>query len=50
MDLGFKGVFLTTMRGLYALSCWTVLLEPEEREFVRDHLHTARIVVIGAFE
>ena len=50
MTLPTKGVFLATMLGLYALSCWRVLLEPEEKEFVRGHLRTARVFVIGAAE
>ncbi len=50
MGVAMKGLFLTTMSGLYALACWTILLEPEEKEFVRSYLRTARSVVIGAAE
>ena len=50
MALATKSVFLTAMVGLHALSCWAALLEPEEKEFLRGYLRTARVAVIGAAE
>lgn len=50
MSLATKGAFLTTTLGLYALLGWTVLLEPQEREFVWGSLRIARVGVAGSSE
>lgn len=47
MSLSTKGVFLVGMLSLYALSCWSFLLEPDERVFLLNYLQTARTIVIG---
>jgi hypothetical protein len=50
MSATIKGFFLSTTSGIYALACWTILLEPEEKEFVRGYLRTARAALLGAAE
>ena len=48
--LATKGAFVAAALALYALSCWTFLLEPEEKNFVHSSLVTARALLIGASE
>ena len=50
MTIFTKGIFLAATCALYALACWVIFFEPEEKDFVRAYLHTARVFVIGASE
>jgi O-antigen/teichoic acid export membrane protein len=48
MALPAKTLCLTGVVALFALACWTVLLEPEEKKLARGYLRNSRLFAIGA--
>jgi O-antigen/teichoic acid export membrane protein len=48
MDFSLKATCLAGVLALFALACWTVLLEPEEKKLACDYLRTARLFAVGA--
>lgn len=50
MSLSTKGIFLVAVLSLYTLACWTILLESEDKDFLRGYIRGARIILAGASE
>lgn len=48
MSLTTKGVFLVGVVSLYVLACWMILLDSDEKNFLRWYMRSARTVLIGA--
>jgi O-antigen/teichoic acid export membrane protein len=50
MDLAVKCSLVAVILALFVAAGWAVLLEPEERDFVRDYLRIARVLAVETRE